>query len=62
MPRLAYGKYLAHIKTLLDSAALLKKTVDEQLHSYLTDGGQVPGWRLKAKSRCGSGLTKRQFA
>ena len=47
----AYGKYLAHIKTLLDSAALLKKTVDEQLHSYLTDGGQVPGWRLKAKSK-----------
>jgi hypothetical protein len=30
---------------------MLKKEVDEQLHAYLTDGGKVPGWRLKAKAK-----------
>lgn len=47
----AYGEYLARAKALVDGAALLKKTVDEQLHAYLSNGGKVPGWRLKAKAK-----------
>jgi hypothetical protein len=46
-----YGIYLAHAKALLDSAAMLKKTIDEQLHAYLESGGKVPGWKLKAKTK-----------
>jgi hypothetical protein len=46
-----YGEYLARAKALLDSAAMLKKDVDEQLHAYLASGGKVPGWRLKAKTK-----------
>ena len=34
---------------MVDIAAMMKKEVDEQLHSYLEAGGKVPGWRLKAK-------------
>jgi len=46
-----YGEYLARAKVLLDSAALFKKEVDEQLHAYLEAGGKVPGWRLKPKTK-----------
>jgi Protein of unknown function (DUF2800) len=46
-----YGEYLARAKMLLDSAAMLKKDIDEQLHAYLANGGVVPGWRLKAKTK-----------
>jgi hypothetical protein len=44
-----YGEYLARAKVLADTAELFKKSLDEQLHSYLTVGGTVPGWRLKPK-------------
>lgn len=44
-----YGEYLARAKTLVDLLAMFKATIDEQLHGYLEDGGQVPGWRLKHK-------------
>jgi hypothetical protein len=44
-----YGEYLSRAKTLVDLAAMFKKTLDEQLHAYLEEGGTVPGWRLKAK-------------
>jgi CRISPR/Cas system-associated exonuclease Cas4 (RecB family) len=44
-----YGKYLSKAKTLVDQLALFSKEVNEQLHAYLEDGGQVPGWRLKDK-------------
>ena len=30
---------------------MFKKEVDDQLHSFLEDGGKVPGWRLKAKAK-----------
>ena len=46
-----YGEYLARAKVLLDGAAMLKKEVDEQIHAYLEQGGKVPGWRLKAKTK-----------
>ena len=46
-----YGNYLARAKVLLDGAAMLKKEVDEQIHAYLEQGGKVPGWRLKAKTK-----------
>lgn len=45
----AYAEYLAKAKVLLDLAAMLKQEVDAQMHSYLEAGGQIPGWRLKAK-------------
>jgi Protein of unknown function (DUF2800) len=51
-----YGEYLARAKLLVDLAAEFKITLDAQLHAYLTAGGLVPGWRLKAKS------TKRAWA
>ena len=31
--------------------AMLKKEIDEQMHSYLESGGVIPGWRLKAKAK-----------
>jgi len=46
-----YGDYLAKAKALADWAALFKSTLDEQLHAYLQQGGTVPGWRLKAKTK-----------
>jgi hypothetical protein len=46
-----YGEYLARAKTLVDVLAMYTKSVNDQLHSYLEDGGQVPGWRLKAKAK-----------
>jgi Protein of unknown function (DUF2800) len=47
----AYGKHLAHAKTLVDMAAVIKTEVDLQLHTYLANGGRVPGWRLKEKKK-----------
>jgi len=44
-----YGTYLAKAKALVDILAVYKKEVDEQLHAFLEDGGEVPGWKLKAK-------------
>lgn len=44
-----YGDYLAKAKALVDLLAMYSKEVNEQLHAYLEEGGQVPGWRLKAK-------------
>jgi hypothetical protein len=44
-----YGAYLAKAKSLTDMLAMFTKEVNEQLHSYLEDGGAVPGWRLKDK-------------
>lgn len=44
-----YGQYLAKAKALTDMLAMFTKEVNEQLHSFLEDGGQVPGWRLKDK-------------
>jgi hypothetical protein len=44
-----YGHYLAKAKALTDMLAMFTKEVNEQLHAYLEDGGQVPGWRLKDK-------------
>jgi Protein of unknown function (DUF2800) len=46
-----YGEYLAKAKNLVDVLAMFKKEVDQQLHSYLEDGGLVPGWRLKDKTK-----------
>lgn len=46
-----YGDYLAKAKALVDLLAIFKKTLDEQLHAYLQEGGTVPGWRLKAKTK-----------
>ena len=47
----SYGAYLAKAKALADLAEMFKKSVDEQLHAYLGQGGIVPGWRLKAKTK-----------
>ena len=46
-----YGDYLAKAKALVDMLAEFKAEVDAQLHAYLEDGGTVPGWRLKAKTK-----------
>lgn len=46
-----YGEHLATAKRLLDMVAILKTEVDNQLHAYLSNGGVVPGWRLKAKAK-----------
>jgi hypothetical protein len=45
----AYGQYLAKAKAFVDVLAMYTKEVNDQLHSYLEAGGEVPGWRLKAK-------------
>jgi len=44
-----YGTYLAKAKALVDILAVYTKEVNEQLHAFLEDGGEVPGWKLKAK-------------
>ena len=44
-----YGEYLARAKALVDVLAEYTKEVNEQLHAYLEDGGEVPGWKLKKK-------------
>jgi hypothetical protein len=46
-----YGAYLAKAKALVELVAMLKKEVDEQMHSYLEAGGVIPGWRLKMKAK-----------
>ena len=50
-PGSGYGAYLAHAKALIDTLVLLKTTIDEQMHTYLEKGGQIPGWRLKHKAK-----------
>jgi hypothetical protein len=47
----AYGVYLAAAKAMLDDLLILKPTIDEQIHAFLEDGGIVPGWKLKAKTK-----------
>jgi hypothetical protein len=47
----SYGQYLAKAKAFVDLLAMYQKEVNDQLHSYLEAGGQVPGWRLKAKAK-----------
>ena len=47
----AYGEFLAKAKYLADLAAEYKKQVDEAIHSYLSNGGTVPGWKLKQKTK-----------
>ncbi len=44
-----YGEYLARAKSLVDMMAMFKKSIDEQMHSYMESGGIVPGWKLKQK-------------
>jgi Protein of unknown function (DUF2800) len=51
LPEDAYGKHLALAKTLVDMAAVIKSEVDLQLHTYLANGGRVPGWRLKERKK-----------
>jgi RecB family exonuclease len=46
-----YAQYLARVKTLVDFAVQLKKEIDAQLHAYLENGGTVPGWHLKQKTK-----------
>jgi hypothetical protein len=46
-----YGRFLAKAKYLADMAADYKKSVDEAVHTYLSAGGTVPGWRLKLKTK-----------
>jgi hypothetical protein len=46
-----YGEYMAKAKAFVDLLQIYTKEVNEQLHSYLEAGGQVPGWRLKAKAK-----------
>jgi len=46
-----YADYLARAKQLVDMLAIFSKEVNDQLHAYLEDGGEVPGWRLKAKTK-----------
>jgi hypothetical protein len=47
----SYGQYLAKAKALLDHAADLKKEVDAAMHAYLEQGGTIPGWKLKLKTK-----------
>jgi hypothetical protein len=46
-----YGQYLAHAKALVDSAVMFKATIDEQMLLHLQQGGKIPGWRLKHKTK-----------
>jgi len=47
----AYGEYLAKAKALLDHVADLSKEVDAAMHAYLEQGGTIPGWKLKLKTK-----------
>jgi hypothetical protein len=47
----SYGEFLAKAKTLADMVELYRKGVDEAIHSYLEQGGTVPGWHLKYKTK-----------
>jgi hypothetical protein len=47
----AYGEYLARAKALVDILAQFKGEIDAQLHAFLEEGGVVPGWRLKLKTK-----------
>ena len=50
-PTDAYAIYLSRAKALIDSLVMMKSTIDEQMHTYLTQGGVIPGWRLKYKTK-----------
>ena len=50
MPQ-TYGEYLSKAKAFVDLLAMYTKEVNDQLHAYLEEGGEVPGWRLKWKAR-----------
>ena len=58
----AYGDFLAKAKYLADIAAGYKKQIDEQIHNYLTAGGEVPGWRLKRKTKLRQWVDEKQAA
>jgi Protein of unknown function (DUF2800) len=60
LPEDAYGKHLALAKTLVDMAAVIKSEVDLQLHTYLANGGRVPGWRLKQKKKMRQWIDERK--
>jgi hypothetical protein len=60
IPEDAYGKHLAHAKTLVDMAAIVKTEVDLQLHAYLANGGRVPGWRLKERKKMRQWIDEKQ--
>jgi len=46
-----YGEFLAKAKRLVDMVDGYKKQVDEALHSYMENGGKVPGWDLAYKKK-----------
>jgi hypothetical protein len=46
-----YGEYLAHAKALVDMAAIYGSELEAQMHAYLEQGGLIPGWKLKFKSK-----------
>jgi hypothetical protein len=46
-----YGEYLARAKTLVDMAAIYGSELEAQMHAYLEQGGLIPGWKLKFKSK-----------
>jgi hypothetical protein len=46
-----FGEYLSNAKRLVDILGIFKEAIDAQLHAYLENGGTVPGWRLKAKTK-----------
>jgi len=47
----SYGEFLSKAKYLADLVAPYVKQVNEQVHTYLENGGTVPGWRLKQKQK-----------
>lgn len=51
IPEDKYGEHLAKAKALVDAVSIFKTEVDNQLHTYLSNGGVVPGWRLKARNK-----------
>jgi len=46
-----YGEFLAKAKRLVDMLSDYQKQVDDALHTYLANGGTVPGWHLKYKTK-----------
>jgi hypothetical protein len=46
-----YGQYLSNAKSLVDMAVLVKTEIDRQLQAFLEEGGIVPGYRLKLKTK-----------
>ena len=46
-----YGQYLAAAKALVDTLAIYQKSINDQLHAYLENGGRVPGWRIESQGK-----------